>query len=158
MKELIVALMVWISANSGLPIPDSVPAVRYVTSCELQKDVYGERYDCLRAQEGRVLAYYLLGTVVLQTGFDPNDPFDRSLLLHELVHFMQDKAGLLAKAECRDRDLEVPAYRLQRKYMREQMRASDAERHEKDLLGPEPNASLALMALFCAEQYRGRNS
>jgi len=53
---------------------------------------------------------------MLSTALDPNTAYGKSVLLHELVHFVQFETGVAETVECRNA-LEKDAYELQKIFM-----------------------------------------
>ncbi len=54
--------------------------------------------------------------IYLRDGLDMDDPRDQSVLVHELVHYVQDQLGVTGTTE----QLEAQAYALQDQWLREQ--------------------------------------
>jgi hypothetical protein len=85
MEALMQSLIIWISVMTGLP-PSPPPSVTYMTQPEMFeiKQVVG------------VAAFYdhNTETVVLPKDFDQLKTLDISILVHELVHHLQYRAGL----------------------------------------------------------------
>lgn len=115
MKELMIALMTWAAPVSGLPMPDTLPAVRIVsTRCALD-EVYLQR-ALPKCQEHTALSDAVydadVDTIYLHKSFKRTNPAHKAILLHELVHFMQDQAGMFERASCVG-PLEAQAYKVQ---------------------------------------------
>lgn len=116
METLIAALMVWASAQTGLPVPDETPRIVMAEPCEIERLFHDDgTRDC--GDEGmRTVAIYdhRIDTIFLPDTWKPGSLYHVSMLLHELVHHMQDKTGLnMDTAPCPGRDLEKPAYEAQ---------------------------------------------
>ena len=92
MKELVTALIMWLSAGYDLPATSDHPTIRY----ESPATMTSIRYDGGTAGHARVVALYdgRIDTIYLSEGWDRRDPVDISVLVHELVHHLQQKAGL----------------------------------------------------------------
>lgn len=97
MNMLIKALLVWISGVTGLPAGEDIPSIRLESSARIQEYVNPQRPHLADDSGEGALAYFdsRRKEIVLQEGWRPDDPFDVSILVHELVHFMQDEAGRL---------------------------------------------------------------
>ncbi len=95
MNTLIKVLLVWISGVTGLPVGTEVPAVRFEAPARIQEFINPRQSRLSSAPIEFALAYYdtRRDEIVLPRGWRPDDPFDVSILVHELVHFMQDEAG-----------------------------------------------------------------
>jgi hypothetical protein len=105
-------LLVTASVLSGLqPVPP--PPVSAIPEESLQARVCDSR--CL------VRGAYIPGAGVLiaETLDIDGDPRDRSVLLHELVHYLQDRAGRFGSEPPCERyvDRELEAYRVQDRYL-----------------------------------------
>lgn len=87
MTELILAFLMWISAETELAVPPA-PAVVMVSQEEIARRAFG----ALLAREAGAPALYdkESGTVYLREGWDARDLYSRATLLHELVHHVQD--------------------------------------------------------------------
>lgn len=116
MLELMLTLA---SQLSGYPLPVQMPTLEYRSAAWLEvracpnggtsrcTDVHGLYLD-----HGNVI--YLDERLKAAQ----HDPVARSLVLHELVHFLQDHAGLNA-TDCTQRQArEFEAYRLQQAFLR----------------------------------------
>ncbi len=97
MNMLIRVLLVWINGVTGLPVGDKLPSIRLESPATIQEFVNPEQSHPNDAQIEQALAYFdtRRDEIVLRRGWQPDNPFDVSILVHELVHFMQDEAGRL---------------------------------------------------------------
>jgi len=88
------AMMVWIASVSGLPEPEHPPAVRRLPPAEIAERA---RPAAARVSQagGTYLALYrpAHSTILLRADWSRDSLRDRSILVHELVHHMQDAAG-----------------------------------------------------------------
>ena len=110
-----VELFAAIKLVSGYPSPAVLPEVHSLPQIEIQRRLCDGR-DC------RVKAYYhpQAGVVVDETLDLQDDPFDRSVLLHELVHHLQKTTGkfdLVASFCDRRISEELEAYEIQNRYL-----------------------------------------
>lgn len=94
MKELLSVIAVWLSVSFGLPQVEDHPSVRTLPPRALSEIRYGS-VDVTRRRE--VLAVYddRKQTIFLSEGWVSHDPADVSILVHEMVHHLQSKAGLI---------------------------------------------------------------
>ena len=143
MKVFVTALMLWISAETGWPIPEH-PSFLYLTNHELRAYAYGCDDDpipeaskdiCAARKDWDIddwekikapLALYnhREQIVVLNKTFNIDSIHDQSVLLHELVHHMQNHIGVnLDTVGCKG-DLEKEAYELQNKWLKEKYNLS----------------------------------
>lgn len=91
MKDLVTALVIWLSVGFDLPAMSEHPTIRFETPATMASI----RYDGGKAGHARVVALYdrRAGTIYLSEGWDSRDPVDVSVLVHELVHHLQEQAG-----------------------------------------------------------------
>jgi hypothetical protein len=100
---------------SGYPAPAVLPAVQSLPLVEIQRRLCDGR-PC------RIKAYYHpeSGVVFDETLDVQNDPFDRSIFLHELVHHLQKTTGkyhALGSLCSRRISEEREAYEIQNRYL-----------------------------------------
>lgn len=110
MTELMLGLLLWIGANTDYTVTTALPNI-----------VMTEKYNMCAAygigEKGRCDAARLHGfydknmTIYLRNGFDVANADDVSMLLHELVHYVQWLNGA-NRTTCLGM-LEVEAYELQ---------------------------------------------
>lgn len=113
MTELMTALMVWLGAHTGLPVPADLPTVRLAAHCEIQELVYAAG-KCLDDLGAVALYMHERDTIYMPDTWSAASLYDVSMLLHELAHFMQDRAGLTSDSVgCVAAELERPAYEAQ---------------------------------------------
>jgi len=114
-NALMLAMMSWIASVSDLSEPAGAPEVRRLPAAEIAERARppdarqphaGERYVALYRSE--------TDTILVQRDWSRERLRDRSILLHELVHHMQDAAGRsYACPGVRERE----AYGLQRRWL-----------------------------------------
>lgn len=90
MDELFSALLGWAVVLSGYPAPDEAPQVVRVSHAFFVKDACGGR-------ECKVWGWYAGGDVLyIDSRFDPaSDLLASSVIVHEMTHYLQAKAGRL---------------------------------------------------------------
>jgi hypothetical protein len=113
--SLMVELFAAIRLISAYPSPAVLPEVHALPQSEIQRRLCNSR-PC------RVKAYYHpdSGVIVDETLDLQNDPFDRSILLHELVHHLQKTTGKyqVVPSFCSRRiSEELEAYEIQNRYL-----------------------------------------
>ena len=88
-NELIIALLVWITSNSDYVLPKKEITVETVEQSKLASIACGK--------ECEILAYTPLEPqylVFLSENLDPQrDVCDRAILMHELIHVLQEEQG-----------------------------------------------------------------
>jgi hypothetical protein len=110
MQDLMVILLTWIGAHSSYNVDLVLPNVAMTNSYNICVN-YGinNKGQC---EAARLKGFYNKNlTIYLPNDFDPQDPVDRSRLIHELVHYVQ-WANNKQKTTCLGH-LEVEAYELQ---------------------------------------------
>lgn len=113
MAEVIMALLMWIGANSEYDVEFPQPIVVMTTQGNMcQQFGINDKFRC--EISGLKGFYNEKETIYLGTDFDPKDSHHVSRLLHELVHYVQYKNGK-GKSRCRG-EVEVEAYDLQDKW------------------------------------------
>ena len=119
MKELIAFLLLWIGAETNYNVNLETPRVVQLTQQELNTMYYTEDTH----PSGHLHAFYdpKTDTIYLNKYFNIHDPFQKGVLLHELIHYVQDSNDVIGPGkpfECM-RALEEEAYPLQQKYLLE---------------------------------------
>ncbi len=146
MKEVVMALMLWINQNSHYDTMDiSIPQVVEMSPEELTDEAYSDapqmkpengvdervwaRYNF---EDGPYGTIYILGAEYTDGGAAPDepaymDPVFQERLLHELIHHVQHKPGAYDSFRCRNFG-ELDAYKLGGMFLK--------QRHARD---PLPN-------------------
>lgn len=114
MEPLLNAMMLWLSLNFALPLVPEQPRVLRVTPDRLVAIRYGGLMA--RVPDRTVVGAYdaRSRTIYLRDDWDNHNAADLSVLLHELVHFMQDRAA--SHFEC-PAAREAPAYAAQQRWL-----------------------------------------
>lgn len=113
MGELIAALMIWISAYNGLPVPAEHPTVVLIDQCEIRQLHAGSAAVDCEDDSLHAEAIYMpeRKTIYLPDTWSAGNLGDVGTLLHELVHHMQFENGMDRKAiSCPGQQIEAPAY------------------------------------------------
>lgn len=130
--ELLMALMVQINAiDPALPVPNYYPTIVDVEQCTLQTIMVGNDRDYCAAPDPdgpRVTAAAVFmpgpfgfpGLMLIDRGIALETPFGQAMLVHELVHHMQDQAGMMGEEDpgCFVERVEAPAYKVQLEWLR----------------------------------------
>jgi hypothetical protein len=101
-EALVVTLMAWIAAHSGLPVPAVPPAYAVQALADGPPAPGRDLHLPALVDDG--------APIVLPRGWRADDAIDQSILLHALVHAMQARSG--APYPCSG-EREAVAYRLQ---------------------------------------------
>jgi hypothetical protein len=127
MPKLVDILDNWLDANSDMPRNEQAPIVRQVDGLSA-RDMSGTHYAA-DSNKTRGLYDEQSGAIWLVRPWDNRNPYDVSVLLHELIHHRQAVAGHWYCAGAQ----ELPAYRLQQTWLAE--------------LGLEPNVNWIAVVL-----------
>lgn len=116
--SLMVELFTAIRLVSGYPSPDVVPQIQRLSVVEMQQKICGGRACSVKAFYHPEWGVYVDEALDIQ-----NDAFDRSILLHELVHHLQKTTGKFDAVPnfCNRRNAqELEAYEIQNRYLSSQ--------------------------------------
>jgi hypothetical protein len=114
LSSTVVELLATIQLLAGYPAPEAAPEVHLVSQSWIQAEV------CVKTC--RVPAFYdpARGVFIDEKLDLKSDTFNRSILLHELVHHVQASSGRFETlpSECERRNAEeLEAYQIQNKYL-----------------------------------------
>ena len=112
--RLIGVLLSWTAQLSGYAYPSTAPQLERVQREYLVEHACGGDAHC------RVVAWYDdKNTIYLDDRVeDLEDPIVRSVIVHELVHYLQDLSGKFDALKCEDQlTREREAYSVQRTYL-----------------------------------------
>ena len=138
MKEIIIAMMMWIHTATGYSIPE-IPDINYLNTMELRSYAYGceltpiptHNIELCAAKKDwdldrtNPIALYddKNKTIIVNKKFDIETIHDKSVLFHELVHHLQFENDIDSNVECVG-DLEKEAYTLQDEWLQEKYSVS----------------------------------
>lgn len=119
MQELMAALMIWASNATGLPVAEDMPVLVLEDRCAIQRMAYAdENHECT-ADGVQAIYDHRTEAIYLPDTWSPTRLYDVSLLLHELIHHMQNEVGTdFDTVDCPGRDLERPAYTAQAAFIK----------------------------------------
>jgi len=111
---LLTVIVTWLAANFGLPANYDHPSVAFLPTSAIAQVRYGSHEKANNAPA--VIAVYDTGkqVILLSDGWSAISPADVSVLVHEMVHHLQTKAGL--KYNCNEAR-EAMAYAAQAKWL-----------------------------------------
>ena len=115
MKEIIMALMIWIGANTNYNVDVPVPKLWFLTQEQLEQAYYGDK-----EYEGTILYGFYnikLNLIAIPDTWDRTDPWDQSVLLHEMIHYLQDVNQI--EYPCIE-EMEKDTWPLQKQYLKEE--------------------------------------
>ncbi len=106
MKELIISLMIWVGANTDYKVDFPVPQVKRmgIIMEEIIFPDYEGFYD------------YKKNIIYIRGGLDIKDSWTQGVLLHEVIHYLQDMNNAQFKCTA---EMEKDAWPLQKKYLKE---------------------------------------
>ena len=112
--EFLLVLVSWAANLTSYPYPGTAPELARRPHAFFVEHACGGREDC-----GVVAWYNDEGTVYLDDRVeDIQDPVVRSVLVHEMVHYLQHLSGKFDLSRCEDRvTRERQAYSVQRIYL-----------------------------------------
>ena len=92
MNALLTAIVTWLSVNFGLPAIHDHPTIELLPAAQIAEIHYGSS-DSQNRRE--VIASYddATRTIFLAEGWTGQTPADLSILVHEMVHHLQDVGG-----------------------------------------------------------------
>ena len=112
--KLIAILISWIASLSGYPYTQDVPVI------EFKPHDFFVEHACLGNTKCRVAAWYNdHGIIYIDENLkDNDDAITDSLIVHELVHYLQDLSNKFENTNCQDHLVrEREAYGIQRQYL-----------------------------------------
>jgi len=124
MNTLLTAIVLWLSANFGLPSNYDHPRIEFVPASKifaLRNNIPSDSQPEFEATSGQTgqretVAVYVdkANTIYLREGWTGHSPAELSVLVHEMVHHLQKKGGL--KFECAQ-EREQLAYAAQERWL-----------------------------------------
>ena len=108
MDALLITIVTWLSVNFGLPPDYDLPNIAYLPSTEISQI----RYSGIAPEKRReVLAIYddSTETIFLINGWAGRSPADLSVIVHEMVHHLQNRARLRFECETAREELAYAA-------------------------------------------------
>ena len=109
MKEILTALMIWLGANTPFSTNFDVPTVMFLPQEQLDHMFYGNNEyepDQLHGMYNKEF-----DTIYLPDDWDRREAWDMGVLVHEMVHYLQDMNEM--KFAC-SREMEKSAWPIQR--------------------------------------------
>ena len=123
MDALLTALVVWLATNFGLPANFDHPRIEFVPATRmtalLQEEIGQQKETATSPTESdaEIVSLYNrdLKTVYLPDGWTGKTPAELSILVHEMVHHLQNLGGL--KFAC-PQEREELAYKAQERWLK----------------------------------------
>jgi len=113
MKSVIAAMLLWIGANTTYNVDLPPPDIRLVPQDELEQ-IYSQG----KGTPTHLHGFYdtVEDIIYLPDTFKQHDPWSQGVLLHELIHYVQDQNK--AKFSCNN-EMEKETWPLQKQYLLE---------------------------------------
>ena len=113
MKEIITALLIWLGANSDFNVNMDIPVVLFLPQDQMEQRYFGDTEN-----HGELHGFYDIekNIIILPNTWDRRDPWDLSVLLHEMIHYVQDQNE--TEFNC-TAEMEKDSWPLQQKYLLE---------------------------------------
>ena len=113
MKEIITALLIWLGANSDFNVDMDIPQVLFLPQAQMEQMYYQGS-----EKHGDLHAFYdtKRDTIILPDTWDRRKPWDLSVLLHEIIHYVQDQNDIQFNCV---QEMEAKTWPLQQKYLQQ---------------------------------------
>ena len=120
MYVFIASALVWVSAQFGHDGALPAPIVQWASEAQMVRVAGATDPDArewIREHGLRLGGLYIpdADKIYLLEGLDMDDPRHRSVLVHEIVHYVQDQLGVTGTPQ----QLEAQAYALQERWLQE---------------------------------------
>lgn len=128
MEALVIGLIIWINQHSHFDydLNHGTPAIRQAEQTALAALILDDETVLKKDQHtasfqdfvDQLVAVYdhRQKTILISSKIDIQSPYARSVIVHELVHFIQYQQGVNRKVDCLNA-LERDAYDIQARYM-----------------------------------------
>ncbi len=113
MKEILTALMIWLGANTPFSTDFDLPNVVFLPQEQMEQMFYGDNEyepDQLHGMYNKDL-----DTIYLADDWDRRDAWDMGVLVHEMVHYLQDMNGMTFNCS---QEMEKMAWPIQQFYLK----------------------------------------
>ena len=114
MKEIITWLFIWLGTNTYFNTNHPHPTVLLMPQEEMNRLYYQDNDHEPDSLHG--LYDKSNDTIILPDDWNKEDPFEMSVLLHELVHYLQDVNGMEFKCT---REMEKDAWPIQQSFLKQ---------------------------------------
>ena len=88
MKEILTALMIWLGANTPFDTNHDIPNVLFLSQTQMEQMFYKGESKMPNTLHG--LYDTESDTIILPDTWDRRKAWDMGVLLHEMVHYLQD--------------------------------------------------------------------
>jgi len=114
MKEILTALMIWLGANTQFNTNYDIPRVIFLPQQQLEDMFYGDAEHLPDSLHG--LYDRDVDTIYLSDDWDRRSAWDMGVLVHEMVHYLQDMNGITFNCMA---EMEKTAWPIQHKYLKQ---------------------------------------
>jgi len=114
MKEILTALMIWLGANTPFNTNYDIPGVIFLPQEQMEEMFYKGTDKMPNTLHG--LYDTESDTIILPDTWDRRKPWDLGVLLHEMVHYLQDQNEIHFRCTA---EMERDAWPIQQKYLKE---------------------------------------
>ena len=113
MNGILTALMIWLGTNTPLSVNHELPNVLFLPQEKMEQIFYGDNeYE---PEQLHGMYNKETDTIILAEDWNRNDPWDLGVLVHEMVHYLQDKNEM--KYAC-TQEMEKLAWPIQQFYLK----------------------------------------
>ena len=116
MKEILTALMIWLGANTTLDTNHDIPKVVFLPQEKMEQIYYVDEPEKL-PNELHGIYDTDSDTIILRDTWDRRKPWDMGVLVHEMVHYLQDMNNVDFQCTAQ---MEKDAWPIQQKYLKDQ--------------------------------------
>jgi len=116
MKEILTALMIWLGANTTLDTNHDIPKVVFLPQDKMEQLYYVDEPEKL-PNELHGLYDTESDTIILRDTWDRRKAWDMGVLIHEMVHYLQDMNSMDFQCTAQ---MEKDAWPIQQKYLKDQ--------------------------------------
>ena len=114
MKEILTALMIWLGANTPFNTNHDIPRVIFLPQAQMEEMFYKGNDKGVNTLDGLYDAES--DTIILPDTWDRRKPWDLGVLLHEMVHYLQDQNEIHFNCTA---EMERDAWPIQQQYLKE---------------------------------------
>ncbi len=113
MNGILTALMIWLGTNTPLSVNHELPNVMFLPQEKMEQMFYGD--NDYEPEQLHGMYNKETDTIILPDDWNRNDPWDLGVLVHEMVHYLQDKNEM--KYAC-TQEMEKLAWPIQQFYLK----------------------------------------
>lgn len=114
MKEILVAIMLWLSSNTYFNTNHELPKVIFLPQEQLNEMYYEEQEHGSNSLHG--LYEKETDTIYLPDTWDRRKAWDQGVLLHEVMHYLQDVNGMYFNCVA---EMEKDVWPIQQHYLKQ---------------------------------------